>query len=300
MIRKGIILAGGRGTRLYPTTSTVSKQLMAIYNKPMIYYPLGALMLAGIDDFLVITTLQDHDQYEALLGDGSQWGLRISYAVQREPRGLAEAFLIGEDYIAGAPVALILGDNVFYAEGLGNMLKRSIGLTKGAKVFAYYVQDPQRYGVVEFGDDGKALLLEEKPERPRSSYAVTGLYLYDGSVSNMAKRLSPSVRGEFEITALNQLYLDRGELDVEILGRGVAWLDTGTHDSLLEASNFVATIERRQGLMICCPEEIAYRRGLITREQVEELAQPLLGSEYGLYLLKLIREDRRYISTRRW
>jgi glucose-1-phosphate thymidylyltransferase len=300
MIRKGIILAGGRGTRLYPTTSTVSKQLMAIYNKPMIYYPLGTLMLAGIDDFLVITTPQDHDQYEALLGDGDQWGLKISYAVQREPRGLAEAFLIGEDYIAGAPVALILGDNVFYAEGLGNMLKRSIGLAKGAKVFAYYVQDPQRYGVVEFGEDGKALRLQEKPERPSSSYALTGLYLYDGNVSNMAKRLSPSTRGELEITALNQQYLDRGELDVEILGRGVAWLDTGTHDSLLEASNFVATIERRQGLMICCPEEIAYRRGLITREQVEELAQPLLGSEYGRYLVKLIREDKRYISTRSW
>ncbi|MDH5512091.1 MAG: glucose-1-phosphate thymidylyltransferase RfbA [Gammaproteobacteria bacterium] len=297
MIRKGIILAGGHGTRLHPVTRAVSKQLMAVYDKPMIYYPLGTLMLAGITDYLIITTPQDRALFEALLKDGRQWGLRIQYAVQEEPRGLAEAFLIGADYIAGEPVAMILGDNIFYAEGLGGMLKRAVALDRGAKVFAYYVQDPQRYGVVEFDEQGHVASLQEKPEQPRSSYAVTGLYIYDGKVSDMARRLKPSARGELEITALNQEYLTRGELSVEILGRGVAWLDTGTHNSLLEAANFVATIERRQGLKICCPEEIAYRRGWISTEQLRSLAQPLLGTEYGLYLSQLTRQDKRYLST---
>ena len=297
MIRKGIILAGGHGTRLHPVTRAVSKQLMAVYDKPMIYYPLGTLMLAGITDYLIITTPQDRALFEALLKDGRQWGLRIQYAVQEEPRGLAEAFLIGADYIAGEPVAMILGDNIFYAEGLGGMLKRAVALDRGAKVFAYYVQDPQRYGVVEFDEQGHVASLQEKPEQPRSSYAVTGLYIYDGKVSDIARRLKPSARGELEITALNQEYLTRGELSVEILGRGVAWLDTGTHNSLLEAANFVATIERRQGLKICCPEEIAYRRGWISTEQLRSLAQPLLGTEYGLYLSQLTRQDKRYLST---
>ena len=297
MIRKGIILAGGHGTRLHPVTRAVSKQLMAVYDKPMIYYPLGTLMLAGITDYLIITTPQDRALFEALLKDGRQWGLRIQYAVQEEPRGLAEAFLIGADYIAGEPVAMILGDNIFYAEGLGGMLKRAVALDRGAKVFAYYVQDPQRYGVVEFDEQGHVASLQEKPEQPRSSYAVTGLYIYDGKVSDMARRLKPSARGELEITALNQEYLARGELSVEILGRGVAWLDTGTHNSLLEAANFVATIERRQGLKICCPEEIAYRRGWISTEQLRSLAQPLLGTEYGQYLSQLTRQDKRYLST---
>jgi len=297
VIRKGIILAGGHGTRLHPVTRAVSKQLMAVYDKPMIYYPLGTLMLAGITDYLIITTPQDRALFEALLKDGRQWGLRIQYAVQEEPRGLAEAFLIGADYIAGEPVAMILGDNIFYAEGLGGMLKRAVALDRGAKVFAYYVQDPQRYGVVEFDEQGHVASLQEKPEQPRSSYAVTGLYIYDGKVSDMARRLKPSARGELEITALNQEYLTRGELSVEILGRGVAWLDTGTHNSLLEAANFVATIERRQGLKICCPEEIAYRRGWISTEQLRSLAQPLLGTEYGLYLSQLTRQDKRYLST---
>lgn len=296
MIRKGIILAGGHGTRLHPVTRAVSKQLMAVYDKPMIYYPLGTLMLAGITDYLIITTPHDRALFETLLKDGSQWGLRIRYAVQAEPRGLAEAFLIGEDYIAGEPVAMILGDNIFYAEGLGGILKRAVALDNGAKIFAYYVQDPERYGVVEFDENGKAIRLQEKPEQPRSSYAVTGLYIYDGKVSDLARRLKPSARGELEITALNQEYLGRGELEVEILGRGVAWLDTGTHNSLLEAANFVATIERRQGLKVCCPEEIAYRRGWITTEQLQALAKPLLGTEYGQYLERLTRQDKRYLS----
>lgn len=297
MIRKGIILAGGRGTRLHPLTAAVSKQLMSVYDKPMVYYPFGTLMLAGIKEFLVITTPQDRELFEKLLGDGNQWGLKISYAVQAEPRGLAEAFVIGEAFIAGEPVVMILGDNIFYAEGLAGILKRSMELKQGAKIFAYYVQDPERYGVVEFDPEGKVRQLQEKPAQPRSSYAVTGLYLYDGNVSEMARRLKPSVRGELEITALNQAYLERGLLQVEVLGRGVAWLDTGTHDSLLEASNFVATIERRQGLKICCPEEIAYRCGLITAEQLKKLAQPLLNSDYGQYLLRLTRENKRYLST---
>lgn len=297
MISRGIILAGGRGTRLHPLTSAVSKQLMAVYDKPMIYYPLGTLMLAGIKEYLIITSPPDRALFEAALGDGSRWGLSIHYAIQSEPRGLADAFLIGESFIKGEPVAMILGDNIFYAEGLGSTIKRCLNLNRGAKIFAYYVKDPQRYGVVEFDADGGVLGLEEKPTQPRSSYAVTGLYLYDGNVSNIARTLKPSARGELEITSLNQAYLKKGALDVEILGRGVAWLDTGTHDSLLEAANFVATIERRQGLKVCCPEEIAYRCGFITRDQLEALAERLSSSEYGQYLLKLMREDRRYLSS---
>lgn len=297
MIRKGIILAGGSGTRLYPLTRGFSKQLIPVYDKPMVYYPLGTLMLAGLTDFLVITTPQDHRLFEALLRDGSQWGIRIAYASQPEPKGLAEAFLIGEKFIAGDPVALILGDNIFYGEGLGNILKKSMTLRQGAKIFAYYVKDPERYGVVEFSDGGKVRSLEEKPANPKSSYAVTGLYLYEGGVCDIARHIKPSSRGELEITALNQTYLDEGKLAVEILGRGVAWLDTGTHDSLIEAGNFIATIERRQGLKICCPEEIAYRLGLIDTPQLLRLAQPMLKTEYGQYLLRLTQQEKRYLST---
>jgi len=297
VIRKGIILAGGSGTRLYPLTRGFSKQLIPVYDKPMIYYPLGTLMLAGVTDFLMITTPQDRHIFESMLRDGSQWGIRITYTVQPEPKGLAEAFLIGEKFIAGEPVALILGDNIFYGEGLGNILKKSMVLQQGAKIFAYYVKDPERYGVVEFNDDNKVLSLEEKPAKPRSSYAVTGLYLYDGGVCDIARRIRPSPRGELEITALNQAYQQQSKLTVEILGRGIAWLDTGTHDSLIEAANFVATIERRQGLKICCPEEIAYRLGLIDAAQLLDLAQPLLKTEYGQYLLRVTQQDKRYLST---
>lgn len=297
MIRKGIILAGGSGTRLYPLTRGFSKQLIPVYDKPMVYYPLGTLMLAGVSEFLVITTPQDRHLFEEVLQDGSQWGIRITYAVQHEPKGLAEAFLIGEKFVGGEPVALILGDNIFYGEGLGSILKKSLELQQGARIFAYYVNDPERYGVVEFGDGDKVRSLEEKPAKPKSSYAVTGLYLYDGSVCDIARRIKPSSRGELEITSLNQAYLEQGKLAVEILGRGIAWLDTGTHDSLIEAGNFVATIERRQGLKICCPEEIAYRLGLIDTLQLLHLAQPMLKTEYGQYLLRLTQQDKRYLST---
>jgi glucose-1-phosphate thymidylyltransferase len=269
---------------------------MPVYDKPMIYYPLCTLMLAGISDILIITRPEERSLFQRLLGDGVQWGLRIQYAEQAEPRGLADAFLVGRDFIAGEPVALILGDNIFYSEGLGRVL-REASVNAGACIFAYYVSDPERYGVVEFTEDAKVKSLEEKPTRPKSSYAVTGLYFYDHQVSELAATIRPSARGELEITALNQIYLSRGQLDVKILGRGVAWLDTGTHDTLLEASNFVATIERRQGLKISCPEEIALRKSLITLAQFEALAKPLQNSEYGQYLLNLLKRERGYLSN---
>lgn len=297
MIRKGIILAGGQGTRLAPTTRGVSKQLLPVYDKPMIYYPLSTLMLAGVTDILVITKPEEQSLFQALLADGRQWGLTIRYAVQPEPRGIAEAFLIGESFIAGEPVALILGDNVFHGEGLGRILHQASATDDaGAVLFAYYVHTPQDYGVVEFDADGAVLSIEEKPTKPRSSYAVTGLYFYDGRVADIAKTVKPSARGELEITALNQTYLEGGALRVHVLGRGVAWLDMGTHDSLLEAGNFVATIERRQGLKIACPEEIAYRRGLIDREKLRGLVEAMPGSEYGRYLAALADEPGGYQS----
>jgi glucose-1-phosphate thymidylyltransferase len=281
---------------LFPVTRSISKQLMPVYDKPMIYYPLSTLMLAGIRDILIITRPEERGLFQRLLGDGAQWGIQIQYADQDKPRGLADAFLVGRDFIAGQPVALILGDNIFYSEGLGRVLQES-STNEGACVFAYYVRDPERYGVVEFTEDNKVKSLEEKPPRPKSSYAVTGLYFYDHQVSDLAGTLSPSSRGELEITALNQIYLSRGQLEVKILGRGVAWLDTGSHDTLLEASNFVATIERRQGLKISCPEEIAFRKSLITPTQLEALARPLANSEYGQYLLGLMKRERGYLSN---
>jgi len=268
---------------------------MPVYDKPMIYYPLSTLLLGEITDILVITRPEEQGLFQALLCDGSQWGVRIRYAVQPQPRGLADAFLIGEEFIAGDPVALILGDNIFYSEGLGKLVRSGASLERGAVICAYYVKDPSQYGVVEFAD-GQIKSIEEKPAKPKSSYAVTGLYFYDSEVCQIARELRPSARGELEITSLNQIYLDRGSLRVEVLGRGTAWLDTGTHDSLLEASNFVATIERRQGLKVCCPEEIAYRQGFITVEQLGALAQPLAHTEYGQYLLGLLKEGKRYLS----
>jgi glucose-1-phosphate thymidylyltransferase len=287
---KGIILAGGSGTRLYPVTHVISKQLLPVYDKPMIYYPLSTLMLAGIREILVISTPQDTSRFAELLGDGHRWGIQLSYAVQPSPDGLAQAFLIGKDFIGNSPSALVLGDNIFYGQFLSQQLKRAASKDKGATVFAYHVHDPERYGVVEFDSNGRAISLEEKPQKPKSKFAVTGLYFYDNNVAAIAASLKPSPRGELEITDLNRRYLEQGLLDVERMGRGMAWLDTGTHDSLFEAAMFIQTIERRQGVKIACPEEIAYRYGYITPAELEALAQPVRKSGYGQYLLSLLAE----------
>lgn len=289
MIEKGIILAGGYGTRLYPLTIPVSKQLMPVYDKPMIYYSLSTLMLAGIRNILIITTPRDKADFVQLLGDGSQWGLSISYAIQKDPDGLPQAFIIGKDFISGQGCALILGDNIFYGSGFSGVLEGAVMQKKGATVFGYPVKDPERYGVVEFDSSGKAISMEEKPLHPRSNYALVGLYFYDEQVVELAETLKPSKRGELEITDLNRLYMEKDELHTELLGRGFAWLDTGTHESLLEASNFIQVLQKRQGLMVSCPEEIAFRKGFINREQLQELAEPLSRNSYGKYLIELLQ-----------
>jgi glucose-1-phosphate thymidylyltransferase len=290
MTRRGIILAGGSGTRLYPVTQAVSKQLLPVFDKPMIYYPLSTLMLAGIRDILIISTPQDTPRFEQLLGKGDRWGLNLQYAVQQSPDGLAQAFIIGASFIGKQPSALVLGDNIFYGHDFHHLLRNAMDRTVGASVFAYHVNDPERYGVAEFDMNGKVISLEEKPKQPKSNYAVTGLYFYDQHVSELAKKLKPSARGELEITDLNRAYMEQGKLNVQIMGRGYAWLDTGTHETLLSASQFIATLENRQGLKVACPEEIAYRQKWISAEQLEQLARPMSKNGYGLYLLGVLKE----------
>jgi glucose-1-phosphate thymidylyltransferase len=296
-VTKGVILAGGTGSRLYPLTHVVSKQLLPIYDKPLVYYPLSTLMLAGIREILIISTPSDLPRFEQLFGDGSRWGLDLQYAVQPNPEGLAQAFIIGREFIGSGPVALILGDNIFYGHGFGETLREAASRDEGATIFGYYVRDPERYGVVEFEESGRAVGLEEKPRKPRSHYAVTGLYFYDNQVLDIATNLEPSARGELEITDVNLEYLRRNQLRVEIMGRGMAWLDTGTHDSLLQAADFVKTIEERQGLKVACPEEIAYRMGYIDAEQVVRLAEPLKNNNYGQYLLQLAEDEEPYLGV---
>ncbi len=294
MQRKGIILAGGSGTRLHPATLAMSKQLLPVYDKPMVYYPLSTLMLAGMRDVLLISTPQDTPRFQALLGDGSRWGMNLSYCVQPSPDGLAQAFILGRGFVGGAPSALVLGDNIYYGHDFAALLMRARQRPQGATVFAYHVNDPERYGVVEFDAQRRALSIEEKPKNPKSNYAVTGLYFYDEQVCDIAAAIKPSARGELEITEVNAQYLRQGQLAVEIMGRGYAWLDTGTHDSLLEAGQFIATLEKRQGLKVACPEEIAYRAGWIDAEQVERLAAPMLKNGYGQYLMQLLREKKAF------